>query len=270
KIDNIYLTGEFLNFPNFFDTAQNFFPNQRILLGDPKMGLKIDEQRFVPPDGRQDKTPYSIYFTNTIGVALRAISDTGSDQGINLLPDKLKEGFASKRNALLVAILSILMTVLTLVAGTIFAFQYQSLVYDRLHLETQKSSVERLLYGTRYQQIRDGIIQFNEEVESLTKIDQTLFSTPDLVSKIKEQIPSGVEITSIKFIDSELEVGITGIAKSRSDLLVTQANFEKAEFVEEVIAPISNFDEREELSFLFEIKLQFTELKQYGSSSSAK
>lgn len=270
KIDNIYLTGEFLNFPNFFDTAQTYFPNQKIILGDPKMGLKIDEQRFIPPDGKEEKIPYSIYFANTIGVALRGISDVGIDHGINLLPDRLKEGFASRKNGIFVAIMSVLMTIITLALGTFFAFQYQSLTYDRLHLEMQKASVEKLLYGTRYQQIRDGIIQFNSEVEDLTKIDQTLFSTPDLISKIKDQIPSGVEITSIKFMDSELKVGITGIAKSRSNLLATQANFEKAEFVNKVVAPISNFDEREELSFLLEIELQFTELNQYGAGTGTK
>ena len=269
KVDNVYLTGEFLNFPNFFDTAQTYFPNQKIILGDPKMGLKIDEQRFNPLTEKEGKVPYSIYFANAIGVALRGISNTGVSEGINLLPDKLKEGFTSRRNGFFIATVSILMTVIALAAGTFFAFKYQSLVYERLHLETQKSAIERTLYGTRYQQIRDGIVQFNGEVEALTKIDQTLFSTPDLLDKIKKLTPGGVEITSIKFLDSELKIGITGIAKARKDLLEIQASFEKADFVQEVIAPISNFDESEELSFLLEIKLQFTKLNQYGAGPDA-
>ena len=72
--------------------AKEFFPGQKVEIGDPKAGLTIDDAKFIKGKDSNDKNafPYSIYFTNAIGVAMRGLSNNG---GLNLVPEKLRESF---------------------------------------------------------------------------------------------------------------------------------------------------------------------------------
>lgn len=269
-VDDVILTGEFLNLPNFYKLANEHFKNQRVTIGDPKTGIKIDDKKFMPAETRNHVSiPYSIYFTNVIGVSMCGLYGC-AERGINLLPQRLKESFANKRNALLVAIASIFMTVLTLFAAAFFFFMYNEISYERLALEAKKSSIEKLLYGTRYQQIRDEINKFNNELDQLETIDAKLYSVPLIIEEIEALLPTGIQISSIDYDDEQLLFGITGIAKDREALLETQKNFEEAIFIKEVIAPISNYDEKQQLSFLIQIVLDFSQLPPYGSNTNTK
>ncbi|MFA6992279.1 MAG: pilus assembly protein PilM, partial [Candidatus Gracilibacteria bacterium] len=243
KIDQILLTGKFLNLPNFKKLADTYFPNQKVEIGDPKMGLIIEPTKFNTEDVKKGEyNPYSIYFNNAIGSALRALNHTFSN-GINLLPDKLKESFSAKKTSLILAIATIAMTAIALIAGTYLTFKLQNLNYERKHLSVQKAAIENMIYGTRYQEIRDQILAFNKEVTDLSTIDSNLFSVPTTLSEIYKLMPAGVNIKSFKFMDDKLTLEITGIADTRDTLLQTQKNLEKAEFIKEVISPISNYDE---------------------------
>lgn len=270
KVENIYITGEFLNLPNFFNLAKVYFPNQNIEIGNPKLGLAIDDKRFIPEEPKNGTAvPYSTYFVNAIGVALRGIN--GNLQlGINLLPESIKESFSNRKNTLFIAIGAILMSLIMLFTSTFLFTQYQKLIFERQNLEIKKSAIEKMIYGTRYQEIRDSITQFNNEIEILSKIDGGLFSVPDMMEKIEKLLPSGIETVSVQFNDADLSYSITGLASTREKLLMTRKNLERAEFISEVIAPISNYDEKSQTSFLMKIKLNFPKLAKYDSSTNTK
>ena len=99
---------------------------------------------------------------------------------------------------------------------------------------------------------------------ALEKINTALFSLPYLLQDIYKLMPEDVAITNYSFSDFDLAVVINGIAPTREKLLETQKNLENATFISEVIAPISNYDEKSQISFLIKIVLDFTQLKQYG------
>ena len=115
NISDVFITGEFLNLPDFFETAKKTFPNQCVSFGDPRIGLDIDYEKFLPLDKKAGTIPYSIYFTESIGLALKGLGQTIND-GMNLLPDKLRDSFASKKTSFAIGFFSVLLTVLTLVA----------------------------------------------------------------------------------------------------------------------------------------------------------
>lgn len=271
KIDNIILTGEFLNLPDFYEMAKIHFSNTNVFIGDPKMNLYIDQQKFIPLTADNNVAmPYSTHFTNAIGIALRGIKNGNRSDCINLLPQELKESFSTKRNELGITIVAIFMAAISLFLATFLFFKYQDLAFKRLNLEIQKSSIEKMIYGTRYQQIRDEILTFNKEIEELSAIDSELFSFPLLLEEINTLIPEGIAIKSINFNDEDLSLSLTGIANTRDKLLKIQGNLKNAEFIEEIISPISNFDEKSQIPFLIQIKLDFAKLKKYGSSATAK
>ncbi len=268
KVQNIILTGEFLNLPGFYEVAKTYFPDQKILIGDPKTNLKIEQGKFIPMETRsKSEIPYSTHFANAIGIALRAVNGKDESGGINLLPGRLKESITNKKKSLIIAAAVILMTGISLFTATFLFFMHQNLMYDRLKLEIEKSTIENMIYGTRYQQIHEEITALNKEINELNDINNTLFSMPITLEEILKLVPEGVEVKSMDFIDEELTVSITGIAKTRAKLLEIQGNFENAEFIEEVIAPISNFDEELQISFVIKIKLNFIKLAKYDSGA---
>lgn len=264
NISDVFVTGEFLNLPDFYETAKKTFPNQAMSFGDPRIGLDIDYEKFLPLDKKAGIIPYSIYFTEAIGLALKGLGQKIND-GMNLLPDKLRESFSSKRTSFAIGFSSVLLTVLTLVTATFVTLKHQELGYERIDTEIKKEALQQMVFGTRYQQIKDAINNFNNEVSALSDIQNVLFSVPALLDDLTESVADGVHLLSINFIDSDLSVEMSGVADNRDSLLKTQKNLQEAPFVEELIAPLSNFDTKTDISFVMKAKLKFNELKKYGA-----
>lgn len=268
-VQSIFLTGEFLNIPGCYEIALKVFPNQEVLIGDPKMGLKIEVDKFMPLHKKQGgPVPYSTYFTNAIGIALRGLKLKGAT-GINILPNYLKEGLSHRRMTFWLVVASIGMAASSLFLATFLFFKHQELAYERLDLEIQKSAIEKTIYGTRYQEIREGILAFNNEVDVLSTIDQGLFSLPGMLETIQGQIPAGITLNALTFNDSSLSVELSGIAESREALLALQQNMELLEMVKEVIAPLSNYDQKTKISFIVKLNLEFTHLPTYAPDTNS-
>lgn len=268
KIDSIYLTGEFLNLPNFYEIAKEYFPGKKVLIGDPRKYLIINAEKFKAMDAKKTAYYASTYFVNSVGIALRGIMVKLSN-GINLLPDYLKESMSNKRSAIFCSITAIAMCAISLFMATFIFFKHQDLSYERLNLELKKASIDKMLYGTRYQEIKTAVIKFNKEVNELANIESRLFSVPKLFEDINNLIPEGVKITGLKFSDSDLTIELTGIAETREILLSLNQRFRDALFIEEVITPISSFDEKYKISFGIKVRLLFKELAKYGTAADA-
>lgn len=255
---------EFLNLPEVYETTQKFFPNQKISFGDPRIGIDIDSDKFLPLDKKEGFIPYSIYFTQAFGLAIKGLNPKKSD-GLNLLPDKLRESFASKKLSFIMGLAAALLAVASLTFAVLIVLKHQELSYQRLAVENERQSLQQLIFGTRYGEIKTAMSDFNTEVRALVSVQNSLFSVPALLDDISSNIPKGVSISSLNFDDADLSVEISGVAKNRDVLLETQKNFEDAEYVEEVIAPRSNFDDKYDISFFIKLKLKFNELKLYAS-----
>lgn len=267
RIDNIYLTGEFLNLPNFYTIAKEYFPDKKIFIGDPRKYLIINAAKFKAMETQKESYYYSTYFVNSVGIALRGIM-TKLSNGINLLPDYLKESMSNRKYTLICSIGAVAMCAISLFIGTFIFFKHQNLNYERLNLELQKAPIEKMMYGTRYQEIKEAVIEFNKEVNDLSNIESKLFSVPQLFEDINSFIPEGIKITGLKFLDSDLTIELTGIAETRDVLLELNQKFRDAQFVEKIITPISSFDEKYKISFGIKLQLLFKELTKYGAANS--
>ena len=138
-----------------------------------------------------------------------------------------------------------------------------------MHLESRKASIEQMVYGTRYEDIRSGITIFNAEIATLKMVDASLFSVNNTLEQIIEIIPPGIEVTFLQYSDADLWFEIVGVADSRETLLELKQSFEEATFISDVVAPISNFDAKEEISFTMKLNLNFSELTPYATESNS-
>lgn len=264
KVDTIVLSGHFLNFHNFYHLAHKHFRTKNIIVVDPRKYLKIMPENFK--NTKDNTQAYATYFTNSVGAALRGLL-LKEKESINLLPDYLKQTATQKRNSLIVALVSVAVCLASLILATFSLFHHQQMVYQRLGLEIEKSAIDKLIYGTRYNEIRAAIISFNKEVNEVSDIDTSLFSTYKVTEEILEKIPSSVELINLNFNDETLEITMTGIAQNREKLLAFSNELRNIKFVEEVVTPISNFDAKKDISFILKLKLTFKELPKYGSAN---
>lgn len=264
--DTVLLTGEFSNLPLFYEQARAFFSDKNVLIGDPKSNLVIDDSKFASNLERLGgKVPYSIYFTDAIGIALRALK--GAGRALNLIPDALKSHFSARRLAIVLGASSIVMTVVSAALAGLVSYRNSVLSYERLRLEIDRSGVEKTLFGTRYQEIKEELTLFNQEVSALTKIDQTLISVPLVLESVLELIPREIQVLSMNYFDEDLSIQITGIASGRDALLELQENLENDPIIKEFDIPLSAYDQKSETSFTVTLLLNFPQLPSYATSS---
>ena len=265
-IHSIILTGEFSILTGSLELAQSFFKDIQVIAGDPKQSLKVDESHFLKrEDGFYNNKIYSVFFTHVIGIAKRALAYK-QFSSVNILPTSLKSQVKDQKLSLAMSLFVSAMIVLNSLSAAYAIYLQQSLSYDRLNLEIQKESVEVKLFGTRFKEIQDALTLFNEEVSILTSIDVVLFSIPDTIDSVMALFPSGIEITQVSFEDASLTVDLEGVADTREALLELQNDLESSLLIEEALLPISNYDQKNDISFQMSLRLNFTQLPDYATS----
>lgn len=265
EITNIFLTGEYASLPQFFDEAQTYFEKKNIGVGDPKKEIMVNDSKFVEKHQKQGgEIPYSVFFINAIGVAKQAII---GKKTINLLPDSVKKSLLQQKIEILMSIASVAMLMMSIGLSMFLFLKHFEISHIRERQEIEKARVENTLYGVRYQEIKDMLVSFNTEVDQLSKIDQSLFSVPEVLDQIYASFDETISVKGVNFDDTELNVEITGVAETREDLLALEQKLKELEFVDEVLAPLSNYDEKEDVSFSIIIYLQFSKLPKYGASA---
>lgn len=261
SVDAVYLTGEYASLTGLSERLHAVFPDKRVLVGDPKYSVKVDNQRFLTKHQKEGGAiPFSVFFLNAIGVAKHFLLRR---EGINLLPESLKRHFLLEKLERIFLVASFVLTVFMLVVSTWLLILQQGLIQSRTIFEIQKARIENTLYGTRYQEVHSALTLFNEEINALSKVDQALFSVPDAFFAIEESLPEGVRITSYVFNDETLSIELIGVADTREILLGLEKNLEELSFVESVLAPLSNYDEKMDVSFSIDLGLSFSDLPHY-------
>jgi len=266
-VDGIILTGEFLNLPQFHPLAVKTFAGRQIIIGDPKKNLIVDDGKFHSWKDSQDdlknKPTYAISYTNAIGVALTELKNSG----INLLPSRLKEGFEKQRTSLLMATASVIMSILAVLIATFMVIALNNLNYEKKILQINKSAIQQIIMGTRYRELNDHIVAFNNEVNILSGIDKNLFSLKDVIGSVFGSMPEGIRIDAWTFSDSESLFRMNGIADNRDSLLKMQKILGQNEYISSVIAPISNYDKKTEISFALVLNLDPLKLPRYVTNA---
>lgn len=264
EITNVFLTGEYASLPQFLEEAKNYFSQKKIKLGDPKKCILVEDKKFIEKHKKKGgEIPFSVFFINAIGIAKQMFN---KKKTINLLPDSFKKSFLRERLEFLMSISSMIFSIILLMMAVFLFFKHDEIQHIRNRLEIEKSRIDNTIYGTRYQEIKEMLSSFNNELEQLSKIDQKMFSIPITIEKLYAVLPKGISLSAITFSDKELSIELNGIAETREDLLALQESLKQSDFVEEVYAPLSNYDEKRNVSFSIEVKLKFSNLPRYGTA----
>lgn len=178
---------------------------------------------------------------------------------VDLLPKSLKDQATLLLINKFITIFSIM--VMLAASGAISVFSY---AWSEMYFENQRAQREAFTANgitadtgaTRYAEIKKKTLNFNAEVDALTRIQATLFSYHTIWESLRSVVFSDtITATSIEYGKKDLAMRITGIASTRDDLARFKKKLEALPFVLEVVSPLSNLDKTNNISFLFTVKL---------------
>lgn len=255
RIKQMIVYGESSEMPGLVDFLRTQF-KKPVMRADPWDNIDVAAKLRQLLEQTVDlKKHRLVLFASSVGTGLRAILHRPFEGGINLLPNEIREVFRKGRKIFVVKVVSFAVVWFCLALLMGFGYVAGKMFFELREVNQQATSMEILMKGTRYQEIKNFVGRFNQEVATLNGIQANLYDVTEVSSLLKKQIPEKIEVTSFDFLVDGKTVVLTGIAPLREDLLNLENRFRNLEIVAKVYFPRSNLDDPENLSFSLNLVL---------------
>jgi hypothetical protein len=189
--------------------------------------------------------------------ATRLVIETGSPYpSINLLPAKDRSFVGNIFKIRLYKRANIL--TITLCIALIFYTSYtvSTAKFDLLNLEKQTQNFESLIYGKRYDDIKKDIVTFNNDVNRIYNLTQSIQTLPNAYNQIlSSNNQEAIQLKSVIYDKIKNSIVINGIATDRKALFSYQSELKKIIGQGSVDSPLSNFDGNTDLEFTITLNL---------------
>lgn len=264
KIKKIILCGNSVDTPGLVEFMVKKL-KKKAEIGDPWKEIKITPSHFDPFD-KADKLrkTKAVAFATAIGLALNALISQKNHE-INIIPRRIKEYKERKRKNVIIHTIAIILILASCINLASFFLVWGKLFYDYRKVQNSYSTVENITNSKKYQELKTNILEFNQEVNLLAKLQENIFSVPQIINEIKKYIPQNITLTSIRYNDEKLTIDVSGIAPKREDILETQNSLLNLPFAKEIHSPLSNLDPQKDISFVIKIQLDVDTLPIFGS-----
>ncbi len=256
---DLIISGGTVVAPDFVEFIQK---NTRfnVVIGDPtvKYDLKFDSG--YNDQGLTDFTTKKESFASTVGLALRGTSSELFENGINLLPQDIKEHYENWSNQFLLAVLSIFSI------GAIFAmvflasYSLAEFLFTNKQVEFEKKMYVGQGQQNQYEKVAAEVILVNQEVGKMDKFQKLRSDIPLVVVPLIQNPPPGIKLTALR-INSALKeseplvVTIKGIAATRANISAYEQLLKAQKSVLSSDMPASNFDQPTNAPFEVTLKV---------------
>lgn len=168
---------------------------------------------------------------------------------LNLLPPVKKEAL---RLGLVLAYAQTMVFLFFIV--TVFAAV--ALVYVKIMVSDIGRDLERQsasLGGEETAAVTSDIKQINDFLNDVDKLEKQFEPWSVFFERLTPLIPPGTQLTRIR-IDESGRIFLSGVAPTRNDALELLRRLKEAPFVTDVVSPLSNILQKQQVNFDFEMK----------------
>ena len=250
-----------------FGKGAALFQKRNLISRDPLTLENINEKEVQDDKSSQLREQYLPSNIVLVGASLRNLGQFKKQKDINLTPDTIKSKYLQN---VVYRTLFLYARMILWGLGIIFLFAFLSLVYLQLYKSTVDSRLTSLKKYTESGVNKD----FEQEVTSLntnvTQLSNLYMKQVDwdlYFDKLNEIKPDGVRLTNLYITDDSslfktivkdknvlnksgvFFTNISGTAVSRSALQEFENEMSSSDFFEDVIIPISNYEQESDISF---------------------
>ena len=165
---------------------------------------------------------------------------------LNLLPPLKKQEL--RLRGLYVAIKNMMFTVLLLTICSAIILLISKAVLQNHFNQTVADSTLTIKFG---QTFNNDIRVFNRQLNAVTAIQRDYVYWSEFFAAFAPVVPPGVTLSNLTVVDENglKTITITGLAKTREQLLAFQTGLEQFEFISGVAVPLESLLKKEDIIF---------------------
>lgn len=229
-----------------------------------KENLSIDVKKAEAIIETNDSFDMDIYL-NATGLALRGIHADPVTRDINLLPAHQKRLLVEQqaKTAIIYSSLVVLFVSSLLIAS--FNIVLSNLYFDLEGLEKANTSFQKIVEGTRYQEIQNHIQELNDNAQLAKQTLEETYSVKDIYNHFHANVPKAILINQFNYKNQENnhKIEVNGFALEREHVVELLDILKATPFYSNVVEPISNFIKQKDIYFFFSFDLDLVKFQEY-------
>jgi Tfp pilus assembly protein PilN len=244
EIKKIYLTGE--KAADLVKAKNTLVAGGQIL---PDEALK--KKYFISAEKQLSPGTWAI----AIGAAERGLIARAEDKLISLMSVGTEEAYRQQKALAFTGFVSTLLAAAAMMFLIIYAGAWSMMVYLQRINSVNLTALNSLPLPADAQDLEARARNFNDLVAPTALLVNRLPRWSLIIAKIKEQIPAGININSFNATTPEGKISVSGTAQSRTILNTFKKNLEINDFFSEVVLPLTNIGQRENIPFTLSFRL---------------
>lgn len=170
---------------------------------------------------------------------------------INLLPPEEREKVYSDLFKRQISIFGFILSFIFLGSAVFILNTYAFLKIQSRELKNSLSLEEIKSETKEVKVLEEEIKNLNSKLSLYEKFRLENISSLDVLSKIEDTIPLGVNLNSVVFEGDSNKIILTGVSNSRDDVIEMENRIKKSEFFQNLESPLSNFLDKSGSKFTF-------------------
>ncbi len=236
-----------------------------------KSNLGIEVKKAVPHIEKKERFDPELY-VNAVGLALRGISKDPVTAEINLLPAHQKRLLVEQqaKSAIIYSSLVVLFVSSLLIAS--FNIVLSNLYFDLEGLEKANTSFQKIVEGTRYQEIEEHIQELNNSAQLAKQTLAETYSIESIYKHFYANVPHAIVINQFNYNNKEgkHQIEINGFALEREQVLALQEKIKASTFYANLVAPLSNLLKQKDIYFAFNFEIDLIKFQEYLAEEKQK
>ncbi len=191
--------------------------------------------------------PRNPAFNKAYAVAISQLAPQQHSDTINLLPTLMQEVYDKERttqyyNAILLRALSICGAYCVMVM-----FVLGIIMVQRQDLDSSVKQLNKILESS--QQSSQNLLRVNATAKQIVELSPFRKTPHEKFMALLSLLPDGITLTQWEYDDAKVSFSISGISKTRDDLLKLKANIEESNHFTKVSLPLTFLEAPENINF---------------------
>lgn len=192
----------------------------------------------------------------SIGAAWRGLTPRSQDEFISLMPLGTEQAYEYQK----AVSFSELVSDIIIGLSVFFAVAYLGTLL--LMFSIQRSILKQMENLTAIPFAEDAVAleekakDLNGLIKTESEITKTLFRYSVILEELKSKVPPEIKIASIDIPSPDTLINIVGVAQNRAQLNLFKKSVESSEFFSEVRIPLTNIEQKDNISFSMALRVR--------------